>query len=521
MIELPEHYKALLKIQESSRAKIGLMDKVEDEKIDIIDDYWIIPNFSKVQIRKNVETLEIFYHLIEPGIAQDEVELLNFIYEDVRRRLVLKDTRIEDEHVKIRSLLECLDEVLDEYALRLESELTLKILYYLFRDFFGYGPIDNLLLDPNLEDISCDGYDIPIYVFHKKYGSLPTNVKLNKEELDSLVLLLSQKSEKHISFATPLVDATLPDGSRLQLTFGSDVTTRGSTFSIRKFRAQPFTPIDLMYFGTLDSRILAYFWLLIENKMNFMVIGETAVGKTTTLNALMMFLPPGAKVVSIEDTREIQLYHENWIPSVTRISIEGKEITMYDLLKTSLRQRPDYIIVGEVRGREAQTLFQAMSTGHASYSTFHSGDIAQLIYRLENEPLNVPRVMIQFLDSVIVQTMWVSKGIRKRRAREIAEFVGLDPASKELLINQLYRWDPVTDTFIQVSESKKLEKIATLLGEDISEVMNEFNRRKEFLELMYSKKIRDYKAVTSLIHSYYRDPEKAFETVKEWSYGGS
>ena len=444
---------------------------------------------------------------------------MNFIYEDVRRRLVLKDMRIENEHLKIKALLECLDEVVEEYALRLESELTLKMLYYLFRDFFGYGLIDCLLLDPHLEDISCDGYNIPIYVFHKKYGSLPTNVKLKREELDSLVLLLSQKSEKHISFATPLVDATLPDGSRLQLTYGSDVTTRGSTFSIRKFRAKPFTPIDLMYFGTLDSRILAYYWLLIENKMNFMVIGETAVGKTTTLNALMMFLPPGAKVVSIEDTREIQLYHENWIPSVTRVSIEGREITMYDLLKTSLRQRPDYIIVGEVRGKEAQTLFQAMSTGHASYSTFHSGDISQLIYRLENEPLNVPRVMIQFLDSVIVQTMWVSRGIRKRRAREVSEIVGLDPANKELLINPLYKWDPVNDTFMQVSESKKLEKVSILLGVDVSEVMDEFNKRKMFLELIYEKGIKDYKTVTSLIHSYYRDPEKAFETIREWSYG--
>jgi len=519
MMELPDHYKALLKIQKNSRAKVNLEDKIEDENVSVVDEYWIIPEFSKVQIRKNIETLELLYYLIEPSVAQDEVELLNFVYEDVRRRLVLKDTKIESERVKIKSLLECLDEVLDEYALRLESELTLKTLYYLFRDFFGYGPIDCLLLDQNLEDISCDGYDIPIYVFHKKYGSLQTNIKLKKEELDSLVLLLSQKSEKHISFATPLVDATLPDGSRLQLTYGSDITTRGSTFSIRKFRAQPFTPIDLMYFGTLDSKILAYYWLLIENKMNFMVIGETAVGKTTTLNALMMFLPPGAKVVSIEDTREIQLYHENWIPSVTRVSIEGKEITMYDLLKTSLRQRPDYIIVGEVRGKEAQTLFQAMSTGHASYSTFHSGDIAQLIYRLENEPLNVPRVMIQFLDSVIVQTMWVGKGVRKRRAKEIAEFVGLDPNSKELLINQLYKWDPTTDSFMQVSESKKLEKISAFLGVTVAEVLDELNRRKEFLELMYSKGIRDYKSVTSLVHSYYRDPEKAFENVREWNYG--
>jgi len=255
--------------------------------------------------------------------------------------------------------------------------------------------------------------------------------------------------------------------------------------------------------------------MLIENKMSFMVIGETAAGKTTTLNALMVFLPPEAKVVSIEDTREIQLYHENWIPGVTRTGIEGQEIDMYDLLRAALRQRPDYIIVGEVRGREAQTLFQAMSTGHASYATFHAGDVFQLIYRLENEPLEVPRVLIQFLDSIVVQFTWVKKGVRRRRAKEIVEIIGIDPTNKELLINPIFQWDPLTDSHTQTSDSKKLDRIATMLGEDISVVMDEIRRRKEFLEMMYEKGIRDYREVTDMIHKYYRNPDKAFEEIQE------
>jgi flagellar protein FlaI len=510
---IPEYYQILLKIHE--KIPIPVLEEVEvPENFEIIEEYWIVPNFVKVQIRRNIETLERVYYLIEPAIAKNEFELLNFLYEDLKKKLVLKDVRT-DTQGRIQALFETLSEILDEYGLSVRDDLTLKILYYLIRDFFGFGPIDGILIDPNLEDISCDGYNIPIYVFHRRHGSMPTNLKFEKSELDSIVLMLGQKSGKHISYAMPLVDATLPDGSRAQITYGSEVTTRGSTFTIRKFRAEPFTPIDLMSFGTLHSGILAYFWMLIENKMNFMVIGETAAGKTTTLNALMMFLPPDSKVVTIEDTREIQLYHENWIPGVTRVGLEGQEIDMYDLLRAALRQRPDYIIVGEVRGKEAQTLFQAMATGHASYSTFHSGDVNQLIYRLENEPLNVPRVMIQFLDAVIVQFAWTRRGVRKRRAKEIVEIVGIDPTSKELLINRIFQWDPSTDTFVQTSDSKKLEKIATLLGVDVIDVLEEIKKRKEFLELMLDKGIRDYREVTKHIHKYYRNPEKAFEELRE------
>jgi flagellar protein FlaI len=514
---LPDYYQILLKIYD--KVKIPVLEYIDvPDSVEVLDEYWLVPNFSKVQIRRDLESYKTEYMLIEPVVARNELELLNFIYEDIRKKLVLKEF-LPDTQTKTTILFETLDELMDEYALRVEDELTLKLLYYFFRNFFGFGPIDSLLVDPYLEDISCDGYDIPIYAFHSKYGGLPTNVKFSKNELDTLVLLLGQKSGKHVSYATPLIDATLPDGSRIQLTYGLEVTTRGSTFTIRKFKAEPFTPIDLISFGTLNSGILAYYWLLIENKMSFMVIGETAAGKTTTMNALMMFIPPEDKVVSIEDTREIQLHHENWIPGVTRSGIEGQDIEMYDLLRAALRQRPDYIIVGEVRGAEAQTLFQAMSTGHAAYSTFHSGDVQQLIYRLENEPLEVPRVMIQFLDSVIIQFMWVRKGVRKRRAREILEIVGIDPVNKDLLINTVFRWDPPSDTFTQVADSKKLEKIAELSGADITELIDELVRRREFLEMMYKKNIRDYVDVTKYIHMYYRNSEKAIELLKEVESG--
>lgn len=507
---LPEHYRVLLKIQEKLNQPV--MEEILPPKdTEVIDEYWIIPDFTKVQILRDVD-YRLKYHLLEPSIAENEYELLNIIYDDLKKSLVLKEY-ILDMETKTKVLLESIDELIDEYGLDVEDKLTLKMLYYFFRNFFGFGAIDGLLNDPYLEDISCDGYNIPVYVFHTKHGGMPTNIVFEQDELDSLVLLLCQKAGKHISYANPLIDATLQDGSRLQATYGSEVTTRGSSFTIRKFKAEPFTPVDLMKFGTLNSAILAYFWLLVEYKMSFMVIGETAAGKTTTMNALLMFIPPEAKVVSIEDTREIQLYHENWIASVTREGLEGSEISMYDLLRAALRQRPDYIIVGEVRGKEAQTLFQAMSTGHASYSTLHAGDVNQLIYRLENEPLSIPRVMIQSLDAVIVQFMWSWKGIRKRRAREVHEIVGIDPVDKNLIINPLFKWDPASDSFSQLSDSKKLEKIAQIMGDDVSAVIEELNRRKMYLEAIFKKGIRNYKDVTHYIHLYYRNPEKALEEI--------
>jgi len=508
---IPMHYQKLLEMYE--KVNIPILDVSVPEGYDVIDEYWIVPNFSLVQIRRNVKTLEKIYWILEPQIARNELEILSLIFDDLRKKIVLKEIGLSEEE-KVKLVFLVLNEIIDEYGLKIKSELTMKMLYYLMRDFFGFGAIDPFLIDPNLEDISCDGYNIPIYVFHRKHGSMRTNISFNRDELDSLVLLLGQKSGKHVSYANPLVDATLPDGSRIQITYGMDVSTRGSSFTIRRFRSIPFTPIDLMSYGTFNSGLLAYYWLLIENRMNFMVIGETASGKTTTLNALLMFLPPEAKVVSIEDTREIQLHHENWIAQVTRTGVEGQEIDMYELLRAALRQRPDYIVVGEVRGREALTLFQAMSTGHASYSTFHAGDVNQLIYRLENPPLEVPRVMIQFLDSIIVQFMWTMRGVRKRRIKEIVEIVGLEPETKELLINRIFEWDPASDSYIQLADSKKIEKIATMQGVDVMDVIEELRRRREFLELMYRRNVRDYREVTRHIQMYYRNPERAFESLR-------
>ncbi|MFO7966851.1 MAG: type II/IV secretion system ATPase subunit [Archaeoglobaceae archaeon] len=512
---VPKHYKLLAQLY-NELDKSLLNNNKPPENVEIIDEYWVVPGFSKIQIWKEyVDKFENNYVLIEPPISEEEYSLLSSIYNDMRRSLVLNDYST-DENTKTTVVMEVLDELIKEYALDLKSELKMKILYYLLRNFIGFGTIDSILNDQFVEDISCDGYDIPLYIFHTKHGGMRTNVRLSRNRLDSLVTLLCQKSGKYISYANPLIDASLPDGSRLHASYGEEITPRGSSFTIRKFKEAPYTPIDLMNLGTLDSDILAYFWLLLEHKMNIMVIGETASGKTTTLNALTMFIPPESKIVSIEDTREIQLNHENWIAELTRLGIEGSgEISMYDLLKTTLRQRPDYIIVGEIRGVEGQTLFQAMSTGHSSHSTLHAGDMSQLIYRLENEPLKIPRIMIQFLDAVLVQNMWVGKGVRKRRVKQVSEIFGIDQTNKDLLLNPLYKWNSSNDTFGLQSQSKKLKKISEISGESVSNILEEKERRRLFLEKMQRRGMRNYSEFYHFINIYYKDSQKAMERLDE------
>ncbi|MEM4472573.1 MAG: type II/IV secretion system ATPase subunit [Archaeoglobaceae archaeon] len=483
--------------------KVSLDEKVNFERV--VNEYYVVEPFIKIVITEEADG-KLKYHVVEPTLSVEETRVLTSLISDLKRILALQDISERFEE-RIDRLIRTLNKLLREYGIETEEDFYARMLYYIFREFFGFGAIEALMLDPNVEDISCDGYEIPIFVYHKDYGYLETNIKLQKQTLDRMVLLLTQKGGKHISIANPIVDATLPDGSRLQATFGTEVTPKGSSFTIRKFTMRPLTPLDLIKSGTVPLGIMAYLWLAIEYKLSLIVVGETGSGKTTTLNAILMFIPPNAKVVSIEDTREIRLYHENWLAQVTRVGIGEREIEMYDLLKAALRQRPDYIVVGEVRGRETLTLFQAMATGHASYSTLHAGDINQMVYRLESDPLSVPRSMIQFLDIVLVQTLYFRQGKRIRKVKEVNEILGIDPVDKNLLVNQFLKWDPKEDRHVQLSSPKKLEKIALLRGDDVFE---ELERRKIYLEWMIKKGVSDYREFTSLIHLYYRNPELAF-----------
>lgn len=472
------------------------------EGYELVDQYWIEEGRSLVYITVNKKTNQSEYLLFEPGLSDFEYELLERLFEDLRDVLILTTDELQKDRRRV--LLEKMYALLDDYSLTLEPSTLFKLQYYLVRNFIGWSRIDPLMKDPHLEDISCDGTGIPLFLYHRKYRNIRTNIRFESEVLNSLAIALAQRCGKHISTGSPMLDATLPDGSRLQLTLGTEVTTRGTSFTIRKFREEPYSPIELMEYGTFNAEELAYFWLAIENNNSLLFIGGTASGKTTSLNAVSLFIPPVAKVVSIEDTREITLFHDNWIASVTRdaLSEGGNAISMFDLLKAAMRQRPEFILVGEVRGPEAQTLFQAMNTGHTTFSTMHGGSIDAAIHRLESEPLNVPRNMVQALNIISVQALIFRGTERVRRVQEIVEIAGIDPATGNLRVNTVFSYDPVHDRFTFTGRSQVYMTIAGKRGWTKNQLDSEIALRKNLLEEMQRQGIKDYISVATLFHSF-------------------
>ena len=291
-----------------------------------------------------------------------------------------------------------------------------------------------MMRDPLIEDISCDGPRVPVFVWHREYESIPTNVVFETpEELDAFVVRLAYRAGKHVSVAQPIIDGALPDGSRVQITYGREVSLKGSSFTIRKFRVDPLTIIDLIKFNTLSAEMAAYYWFAIEHRASILIAGGVAAGKTTLLNALAIFIPPEFKIVSIEETPEINLPHKNWLQMVTRPSFGSREtgVTLFDLLKAAVRQRPDYIIVGEIRGGEAYTLFQAIATGHGGITSIHAENLQAAIKRLTSPPMNIPEDYIPLVDVAILirrQRLEALGGASKivRRVITVDEIIDID-----------------------------------------------------------------------------------------------
>ncbi len=487
-----------------------------------LDFYPLNEPFVYAKILKNKDTLEKTYKVIEPYLSDDEQNKLNFIWETLLKTFNLRIDELDSNKIE-NYLTYQTEQVIDNYDIKLDDLSKKKILYYVKRESLGFGKIDPLMRDPHIEDISCDGSGDPIFLYHRKYGSVKSNIEFkDEEELSFFVVRLAQKCGKHISIAEPILDATMPDGSRIQMTLSTEVTTKGSTFTIRKFRADPFTPPDLVALNTVSSEILAYFWLAVENRVNALIAGGTASGKTTILNALSLFIPREAKIVSIEETREINLPHPNWIPGVARSGFGEVvadrmvgEIDMYDLMKAALRQRPEYILVGEIRGREAYVLFQAMATGHATYSTVHADSAKSLIHRLEGKPIEIPRIMLQSLDIVSIHITTRVKGRRVRRCKQVIEIIDIDPTTKEILTNEVFRWDPIEDKFIYTGKSYVLEGIRARWELTKEEITNEIRTRSEILKWMDDSDIRVYREVAKVIAGYSENPEEFLKKMRE------
>jgi len=478
-----------------------------------VDHYWLNAPFAFAVVHYDPDQNEHHYEAVEPELDDFEADLLADLRTDIRNTLIYQSTYDPDDAEQ--ALLQRMTELCNEYGVVLDTETFYRLFYYLYRAFEGYEKLDPLVHDPHIEDISCDGYDLPVYVYHDEYSDIETNISFARGELDSFVVRLAQQSGRHVSIGDPVAEVTLPNGSRGELALGEEVTPRGSAFTIRQYSAEPFTPVDLIQYGTFDLDQMAYLWLAIENNRSLIFAGGTASGKTTSMNAVSMFITPRSKVLTIEDTRELTLYHENWLASVTREGIgEGSAVTMYDLLRSALRHRPEYIVVGEVRGQEAITLFQAMNTGHTTYSTMHADSVQTVINRLENEPINVPRAMIQSLDILSVQTLTYVGDERVRRNRVIAEIDEVDPRTGDLDYSTAFTWNPGSDTFDQ-GDSEVLDEIQEDRGWSRAELLGELRNRKRVLQYLVEQDVNDYRQFTSVVNEYYAHPDRVLRRVED------
>lgn len=477
--------------------------------VDFVDVYWIEEPFVKIVIAP------IPGRGGQKGYFIDEITLTKQeknAFEKLRDILSKELRPPEDMSVEARRhVFEEARRLMKRYKGVLGSlsqESIQRIEYYIRRDLIGYGPINPIIEDKNIEDISCDGVNKPIYVWHKRYESLPSNLKImDKSYFNDFIIKLAHFAGKHISAAFPIVDAMLPGKHRLAATYGDEVSTFGSTFTIRKFREEPFSIIDLINLGSLSPALAAYFWFILDNRLTIIIIGGTGAGKTSFLNALTNLFKPGLKIVTVEETAELNIPHDNWVQFVTRESYglgmsKIGEITMFDLVKTSLRYRPDYLIVGEIRGAEAFVMFQAMATGHGGLSTVHAENIEYAIKRMTSPPMNIAESYIPLMNvAVLVERVVLPKKAGVPFGRRVRQVWELDPEGNRINIAS---WNPVEDTFeIDFSKSVHLPNICRKSGMPPDWYIRELQVRESVIRWMMANNITHFRDVARVVTEFH------------------
>ncbi len=477
-----------------------------EDKTKINVRYGLLPPFAYVHIFWDEKKQELVYELEEPKISSEEKEILIKLEKSIRERVNFANNSNQgDNQENIKNLMK---QAMKNLNVKLDETSSNNLFYYLYRDFIGLNEIEPLMHDYFIEDIECNGINQPIYIVHRVFRNLKTNIIIQDvEKAASFVEKLAQKSGRYVSYANPLLDGSLPDGSRVNATYTTDVSSRGPTFTIRKFTKVPWTPINLIKMGTASPEMLAYFWILMQYKLNVLVAGGTGSGKTTLLNAIAFFIPPEARVVSIEDTRELNLPRENWLPSVVREGVSSGigEVDMFSLLKASFRQIPDYVIVGEVRGKEASVLFQGMASGHSSLGTIHADSLDSVIRRLETPPIELSPSLVNELDAIAIMTHARIGAKETRKLKEIVEVVNVKPDGTAQSNIPLI-WDPSKDKFYFKQDMKAFRKIEKRRGSAFEKLLKELNYRTRLLNELAKRDIVDVEVVQEVLTEYMRNP---------------
>ncbi len=455
------------------------------------------------------------YYLDEVPLTKTEAAIYSYLLDALEAELTVPREQVNPRQY----FADQARKILLKYNIRVPAASWSKIIYFAERDLVGFGVLDGMMRDPNIEDLSIDALAKPLFVYHKGYESLETNLTISDEEqMDNLITRLSHMAGKHVSTAFPIVQGTLPGRHRLVATFRREVSPQGSSATIRKFREDPLTIVDMLNLNLMDYKIAAYTWYLMQNRATAIVVGATGAGKTTLLNALVTLTRLNTKLVTIEEVQEINIPHLNWTSLVSRESYAATEerageVGLFDLVKAAMRMRPDILCVGEVRGEEAYVLFQAISTGHGGLCTLHADDSASALQRLVSEPMNVPKAFLPFLDLVfVVRRITVPApggGFRAvRRVVALDEVVGAEEVSRS------FRWDPRTDTFKpSYDKSPKLERIARDNGISMDDIMKEIDRRALILRWIQQKGIRNFKELSPILELYVARPDEVFKTA--------
>ncbi len=467
----------------------------------------------------HIDALRSKYISVEHKLEEAEKEKLRLIKSSILEKAT-KEESVETKEDLVRVLEKLFDRSVEiavgngkktkRAGKVLVSQKEYDILkYYVNRDIVGYGPIEPLILDPYIEDIHLIG-TAKVRVSHKAFQyALETNVRFDDDvTLNDFFVSMSERMGRPVSASKPIVDGALPDGSRINMIYSNDVSARGSSFTIRKFSAEPISPIQLIKFGTFSPEFVAYIWLCLENKMNIILSGETASGKTTALNAILSFIDHRGKIYSVEDTPEVKPPQKGWQRCITRESgPEEARVTMFDLLRAALRSRPDYIVIGEIRGEEGRVAFQCMQTGIPVLATFHASNATKFIQRMTGQPINIPMSFIDNVNVIIFQSAVNVNRRYLRRVTHVEEFIGYSKEEGGVMTRNVFKWDSTTDklNFRGNNNSYILERrIAAEHGyAEPKDIYKDLRQREKIIQKMVDLDITGYHEVNKILSDYY------------------